>query len=331
RGDGTFEEVTQVAGPGSHPGATLGAVAADFNGDGWPDLYLANDQMSNELWINGHDGTFSEEGLLGGAALSGDGQPQASMGVDAGDFDGDGDEDLFLSHLSRETNTLYLNDGSAVFEDATARAGLAAPSWEYTGFGTAWFDYDNDGRLDLLVVNGAVKLLEPQVRAGEVLPLRQPDQLYHNLGGGRFEAVEVAGTALSTAKVSRGAAFGDLDDDGDIDVVVVDNGSAARLLENRVGAKSSWLGLRLVESHGRDALGAVVILHRADGGSILRRVSTAGSYASARDPRLVFGLDDGSPPERIEVRWPDGTRETWPAPSVGRYTTLHEGTGEVMH
>src|SRR6202035_1816473 len=183
RGDGTFEDVTARSGLAAEYGPALGAVAADFDGDGWPDLYVANDETANQLWTNQRNGTFRNVALLAGCAVSGEGRPQASMGVDAGDYDGDGDEDLVMDNLTGEGDTLYRNDGNLVFEDVSIASGVGLPSRQLTGFGAAWIDYDDDSRLDLLVVNGAVKVIEAQVRAGDPLPLKQGKQLFHNLGG----------------------------------------------------------------------------------------------------------------------------------------------------
>jgi hypothetical protein len=328
RGDGTFEDITGRAGPGSRPGSTLGAIAADFNNDGWPDLYLTNDQIPNELWIhegNGNPPTFREEALLAGSAVNRDGQPEASMGVDAADVDNDGDEDLFMAHLTRETNTLYRNDGTGLFDDTTAEAGLGTPSWNFTGFGTAFLDYDRDGWLDVAVVNGAVKVQETQILAGEVYPLKQSDQLFRNRGDGTFEEVTAeAGAAFAREAVSRGVAVGDVDNDGDADLLVINNDGAARLLLNEAPG-GGWLGLKVVGngSHGgRDMLGARVTLHLPGGRTLHRQVKTAGSYLSAHDPRVLFGLGDATEIEKVTVRWPDGTETIHTDVPVGAYTTL---------
>ena len=164
-------------------------AAADFNGDGWIDLYVANDSQPNQLWINQHDGTFRNTALLAGAALTPEGKAEASMGVDAGDFDNDGDEDLFITEQTGEGHNLYVNDGTGAFDDQSARSGLAAASLGFTGFGTAWFDYDNDGWLDLLTVNGAVQTIQALADARDPFPLHQRKQLFRNLGNGRFEEV----------------------------------------------------------------------------------------------------------------------------------------------
>ena len=198
RGDGSFADVTAAAGVALEYGPALGVAAFDADADGWTDIYVANDGEPNLLWMNRGDGTFTNGALLAGVALNDSGRTEGSMGVDAGDFDGDGDEDLFMTHLTRETNTLYVNDGLGLFEDRTATIGLGAPSLAYTGFGAAWLDFDNDGWLDLLAVNGAVQASHQRfagraavrsAREGEPLPLDQPNQLFRNLGNGRFDEV----------------------------------------------------------------------------------------------------------------------------------------------
>ena len=332
RKDGTFEDVTAKAGIAAADGPALGVSTADFNGDGWIDIYVANDETPNQLWINQKNGTFKDDALLAGAAVSGEGRPQASMGVDAGDYDGDGDEDLVMDNLTGEGNTLYRNDGTGTFEDVSLPSGVQTPSWKLTGFGAAWFDYDNDSRLDLLTVNGAVKKIEEQARTGEPLPLKQEKQLFRNLGNGRFEEIgKRAGAVFAISEVSRGAAFGDLDSDGDTDVVVSNNNGPARVLINQVGSRQPWVGLRLVTGEpGRDALGARVELRRGAKPALWRRTRSDGSYASANDPRVLFGLGDSPQLDKVVVRWPSGKVEEWKQVPVGTYTTLREGSGAAV-
>jgi hypothetical protein len=329
RGDGTFEDVTRAAGLHGGFGPALGAVALDFTGDGWPDLYVANDASSNNLWVNQGDGTFRDEALLAGVAVNGDGKAQASMGVDAGDFDADGDFDLFMTHLTGESNTLYQNLGGGTFQDATATFGLGAPSVPYTSFGTAFFDLDNDGWLDLFIANGAVKRLEALARQRDPFPLHQSNQLFLNRGDGRYEEItRRAGAVFALSEVSRGAAFGDIDNDGDTDIVLTNNNGPVRLLINQVGQDRPWIGVRAVLGHpGRDAIGARVGLFRAGRTPLWRRVATDGSYASANDPRVLFGLGDEPGFDRLEIHWGDGTVEEWRALEIGRYHTLRRGEG----
>ena len=337
----TFEDVTRSAGLAAAPRRpTLGALAGDFDGDGWPELYVANDGQPNNLWINQRDGTFRDLALLSGAGVNAAGQSEASMGLAAADADADGDLDLFLTHLVKETNTLYLNDGTGTFADATAAAGLGPPSLPYTSFGTGFLDVENDGDLDLLVVNGAVTLVPELVRRNDPFPLHQPDQLFLREGDRWRQAGAEEAPALRLPRVSRGAAFGDVDNDGDTDVLVVDLAAPVRLLINRAGEdgapeKDAWVGIRAVSGRpARDALGARVALLRGGRPMGVLRVATDGSYASAGDPRVLFGLgreaDLDSGPDGVRIWWPDGTVEDFPPVAPGRYTTLVQGSGELV-
>ena len=326
--DGTFTDVTVAAGLAREYGPTLGVSTADFNGDGWIDLFVANDSQPNQLWINQHDGTFKNTALLAGVALSPEGAVKASMGVDAGDFDNDGDEDLFITELTGQGHDLYVNNGTGLFEDRSARAGIRGPSLPYTGFGAAWFDFDNDGWLDVLTVNGAVTQSLETVARNEPFSLQQRNQLFRNLGTGRFEDVTaLAGAVFDRREVSRGAAFGDIDNDGDTDVVVGTDSGPLRLLINNIGNRQHWVGLRLVGgTPPRDMAGARVALTRADGLTIWRRARADGSYASANDPRVLIGLGRSTTPPHVRVIWPDGRSGEWDSVPIDRYTTLSEAS-----
>ena len=331
RGDGTFEDATARAGLAGAATTALGAVAADFDGNGLVDLFVANDGMANHLWINRGDGTFVDDALLRGAALDANGQPQANMGVVAGDLDGDGAVDIFITHLLREYNTLYVNDGTGMFTDRSWASGLAGPSWDLTGFGTVILDFDGDAIEDLFVVNGAVHRILEQVSAGDPHPLRLPNQLFRGLGGGQFEEVPQAARERPVYEdVGRGLAVGDLDNDGDPDLVVTNNAGPVRVLLNRRATGGRWLGLRLLERDGkRDAFGAQAILGPPSGRRRWQRVHTDGSYAAASDPRLLFALP-GAEPVVLHVSWPDGTVEEFEGLETGRYLTLRQGTGRTI-
>jgi len=334
-GNPRFQRVSAASGVHGAFGAGLGVVTGDLDGDGWVDVYVANDQSPNQMWINqgpGEDGvvTFENDALLGGTAVNADGRPEAGMGAAAADVDGDGDLDLLVTHLDRETNTLYLNEGDGFFEDRTVASGIGVPSWDFTGFGLAWLDFDNDGWLDFAVANGAVKHLEPLVRRGDPYPLHQPNQLFRSLGPGedgvlRFEEVTGrAGPGFALSEVSRGLAAGDVDSDGDADLLVVNNNGPVRLLRNDVGHHRPWLGLRLLTG-GRDALGAKVGVVRRGGPTLWRQVQTDGSYAAAGDPRLLVGLGDAAEVTGVKIRWPDGQEEERKVPGTGQYLTWRQG------
>jgi len=330
-GSGRFEDVTASSRIGSAFGRALGVIATDANRDGWLDVYVANDATANQLWINRKDGSFDDTAMLAGAAVDMAGRAQGSMGLAAGDPDNDGDEDLFMTHLTGESNTIYVNDGQGWFDDRSIGTGLAGASMAFTGFGAGWLDFDNDGWLDVFVANGEVSLVRGLSASASGYPLDQPNQLFRNRGGGRFsDDSELAGPAVQVSEVSRGVAFGDVDNDGDTDVLVHNNNGIARLLINQVGQGAHWIGMRVVDGHGRDAYGARIELRRDGKPTQWRTVHSDGSYASASDPRILFGLggEEGDP--SVRVHWLGGRVEEWTGVAANRYTVLRYGQGRVV-
>jgi enediyne biosynthesis protein E4 len=269
-----------------------------------------------------------DDGLLSGSAVNAAGNPEGSMGIASGDFDADGDEDLFVTNIVGETFVLYVNDGKASFEDARVKAGLASPTAALTGFGTDWFDYDNDGWLDLFAANGAVNIVEAQ--RGAPFPYRMKNQLFHNLGSGRFEETSATGGAVfKGTDVGRGAAFGDVDNDGDTDIVVTNNNGRVQLLLNEAAADHHWLQVRLQQPSGnRFALGARVGVERSGRPTLWRRVKTDGSYLSASDIRAHIGLGASAAVDAVVVQWPDGQSERWSDIKVDTVLTLARGSGK---
>ena len=326
--NGRFVDVTAKALIGGRFGPALGVSTADFNSDGWIDIFVANDGEDNLLWLNQRDGTFRETALLAGVAVTAEGKAEASMGVDAGDWDNDGDEDLIITELTTEGSNLYVNDGAAKFRDLGAASGLGALSLPYTGWGTAWFDYDNDGLLDTFAANGTIVANEGD--KAKPFPYDQKKALFRNVGGARFEDVsEKAGRVFALSESGRGAAFGDVDNDGDVDIVVGNATGPVRLLINQIGNRNHWVGLKLVGRDGkRDMLGARVAIGRKNGPTLWRRVRSDGSYASANDPRVLAGLGTSSEPPSLEVHWPGGRIEKWAHVPIDRWTTLREGEGQ---
>ena len=325
RGDGTFEDASVRSGIHAElPGGALGVAVGDFNGDRWLDIYVANDQVPNKLWMNQGDGTLLNEAMLSGSSVNEEGQPEASMGLVVGDFNGDGKEDLFMSHLSRETNTLYLNDGTGMFTDSTRDSGLGMPSWEHTGFGVSLFDLDLDGWLDLFVANGAVRILEEQARRGDIYPIHQPNILFHNLGEGRFEEIsQRSGAVFELSEVSRGVAAGDVDEDGDADLLVSNSAGPARLLVNETQTDSAWLSLRLIGGDGaRTVLGTRIVVQREGERTLWRRSSTDGSYASSNDSRVLVGLSDFAGELAVRAVWAAGPTVEWRGLPANRQINL---------
>ena len=325
-GNGKFQDVTQAAGIASAVGPGLGVTCADFNGDGWTDIYATNDGAANLLWLNNGNGTFREAALLSGAAYSADGVARAGMGVTAGDFDGTGNESLFIANLTREGASLFRNNGHAEFTDVAMQVGLHQPTFPYTGFGVQWFDYDNDGRPDLFIANGAVTIVE-NLR-GTPYPFHQRNLLFHNEGARFREASGEAGPAFQLSEVGRGAAFGDVDNDGRIDIVVTNNNGPVRLLLNEMTSSNHWLEVRLQGVKcNRDAMGARVAVRWQGQRQLWGRAHTDGSYLSASDVRVHFGL--GATPETVQVlvEWPDGSKEKWDNVRADSLVTLRQGTG----
>ena len=305
RGDGSFEEATRAAGLVDTTGKGLGVVAADLTGDGWPDLYVANDSTPNFLYRNLGDGTFEEAGLLLGVGYNEEGLTEAGMGTDVGDVDGDGRLDLFVTNLSNETNALYLG-GADFFTYETRQAGLWAATYLNVGFGAEIVDLDNDADPDLLITNGHV--IDNIELIDDAQSFRQPSQLFLNDGGGRFtEAPEAAGD-LAERRVGRGTISLDADRDGRVDVAITFNNDRARLFRNELGGRGAWLGVRL--DAGAAAVGAAVVA--LSGGRRLLAAHTVGSsYQTSGEPRLHFGLGDGEVVDRLVVRWPDGSRQAY--------------------
>jgi enediyne biosynthesis protein E4 len=329
RGDGTFEDVTKAAGILDTTGKGLGVVFGDYDGDGDQDIYVANDDTPNFLWKNKGNGTFEEVAHYAGVALSEDGVPQAGMGTDMADYDNDGLLDIFVTNLSEETNELYHNDGEGLFSDRTFVSGLGAPSLLDLGFGTFFFDPDNDGDQDVFVANGHI--IDNIGLYSDTITFEQRAALYRNLGGGRFERLSYPATApLGRPYVARGAVPFDYDDDGDEDIVLTQNDRPALLLRNTGSPGRHWVTLTLVgPPPNRDAVGAFVTLE-AGGARQVRYARTEMSYLSQGDRRLHFGLGTAAAIDRVSVRWPgrDGFKEEFSAVPIDRFVTLERGKGK---
>jgi hypothetical protein len=322
-GDGTFSDITREAGivdhGGPYAGKGLGVVSADFNGDGAPDFYVANDDTPNFLFRNDGTGRFEEIALISGCAYSGDGVAQAGMGVDAGDYDGDGLMDVFVTNLSHETNALYRNTGDGFFDDMAYRAHVGEESYLHVGFGTGFVDLDNDGLLDIFVANGHI--LPNIADMTDTVTYAQPTQVFRNLGDGAFvEATRDMGADFQAHGVARAAIFGDYDNDGDMDVVVTYSGGPARVLRNDGGNANSWLRVTLPGASGIGARVTVTV----GGCEQVREVRRGSSYLASHDPRALFGLGDAKIVDRVHIRWPSGIERSFEHVLVNRELTATE-------
>jgi hypothetical protein len=327
-----FEDVTVSSGLASAPGPALGVLCADFTGDGWLDIFVANDSKPNHLWVNQGDGTFREEAVPRGLAVNRMGQTEANMGIGLGDVDGDGLFDIFVTHLTEETHTLWKQGPRGLFQDRTVPAGFAAPLWRGTGFGTVLADFDHDGHLDAAVVNGRVS--EPRIAFDPALEsdfwaiYKENNQLFCNDGTGRFRDISLDNPSLCQLPgVYRGLVCADLDNDGALDIITTCIGGPARVYRNVAPRKGNWLGVQAREpARKRDAVGAEIIVE-AGGKRFIRYANPGYSYLCSNDPRAHFGLGPAAAVDRIVVRWPDGLQEEFPGGPVNRYVVVNKGEG----
>ena len=318
-GTARFRDVSEQIGITKDASPGLGVIARDLNADGWVDFFVANDATDNQLWLNRQGRILVDDALLAGVAVNGDGEVEASMGVTAEDFDRDCHTDLFITHLAAETNTLYRGAGDGWFSDATNVHGLGLASTPFTGFGTRWLDFDNDGDLDLYTVNGAVSRLQDQALQGVAYPLRQRNQFWVNEEG-RYSVV-----MSSDKAVGRGLAIGDIDNDGDIDMLITNSHGRPQLLRNTTDALGrDWIGIEL-NAPGALTLGSTVELGSQE--CVKAIVQTDGSYASASDHRVVFGISGNLLRTDVIVRWSDSSVEQFGRLKLNRYHSLRKGRG----
>lgn len=326
RGDGTFGDISQEAGIDRSDGNGLGVVFTDYDNDGWTDIYVANDSVPNFLFRNLGNRQFEETGFWAGVAVNSDGAPQAGMGTDAGDVDGDGFPDLIVTNLDSETHSLYKNLGDGLFSDITFLSGVGEATVPFVGFGTAFLDYDNDTDLDLAVANGDVLDNVGVMRPDK--SYRQENLLLANDGTGRFTSVGgFTGSAFSVRTASRGLAVGDLDNDGDLDMLIANIAEAPQLLRNDGGNRRNALLVRTVGSESnRDGIGArvrAVIGER----TLTREVRAGSSYLSQSDLRVHFGLGEAERVDRLEIRWPGGATDILNDIEANQILTIVEGSG----
>ena len=329
RGDGTFADVSVKSGITRASGTYgLGVTTLDFDNDGWVDLYVANDSNPSALYRNNHDGTFTDIGVASGCAYSQDGKPQAGMGVASGDYDRNGTMDIFKTNFAGDTSTLYSNSGTGFCDDRTFAAGIGVNT-RWLGWGTGFIDFDNDGWLDLFLTNGHVYPEVVQIKTEAAY--KQRKVIYRNLGNGRFaDVTERLGPPATEAKAGRGTAFGDFDNDGQMDIAITNVNDMPDLFRVKSDPRHHWVMLKLVGvQSNRDAIGARV---RAIAGGVQQwdEVRGGGSYLSQNDFRIHFGLGTATRVDRIDVRWPNGLEESWDNLTVDRFHTLKEGSGRAQ-
>src|SRR4029453_7066502 len=325
-GNGTFTDVSRESGIANSPGKSFGAVATDVNNDGWMDLFVANDTMPNFLFVNQGGKRFEESGLVSGVAFSQAGKPRSGMGVDAADYDGDGWQDLFVANIDYEFFSLYHNNKDVTFTDEPRE--IAAATQLLSGWGLRFFDYDNDGDPDLLLVNGHpddfVEMHNARVK------YREPLVMFLNTGRHFKNFSKNSGAVFARDFSGRGMATGDFDNDGDLDVLISNNGEAPLLLRNDGGNRNNWLGLELIATKSNPSAVGAVITGEAGGVKRSRLKTAGGSYLSAHDPREILGLGTAARVDRLEIRWPSGQVDRLTNLPANRYVKLTEGKGVAL-
>ncbi len=324
-GDGTFMDVSIDAGVATSLGKGLGVVCGDYDGDGWPDVFVANDRVPNFLYRNNHDGTFTDVALLSGVAYGEDGNARAGMGADFGDYDNNGTMDLYVTNFSLEPNSLFRNNGNDTFTETTFPAGVGNQTLMFLAFGTAFFDYDNDGWLDLFAANGHV--IDNIERFDQGITYTETNQLFKNDRGRFTEVSDRSGAAFSVRRVHRAAAFGDVDNDGDLDVLVTSVNDVPELLRNEGTEEGNSLMIKTVGTQSnRNGIGARITVTAGDL-KLVKEVKSAYSYLASNDLRVHFGLGANTRAETIEIRWPSGTVGTIADVESGQLVTVTEGQG----
>lgn len=326
-GDGRFQDVSSQSGILNAEGKGLGVVTADFDNDGWMDLYVANDTVRNFLYQNNQRGGFEDMTILSGTGYNEEAKAEAGMGTDAADYDADGLMDIIVTNYDMETNALYRNQSDWLFTDERAAAGITRGDHFLLGFGTGFFDFDNDGDQDLLIVNGHVLDNIDQVQSG--FSYAQPDVLLENRGGKFVENHVFFRDASRAPRVGRGACFGDLDNDGDLDILVNNCGGKPHLLLNQVGNKKNWILLNLIGTRSnRDAVGTRITV-TTTGGRQTDQITGGGSYLSASDFRVHFGLGHSEKIKNIKIEWPSGTEEIYQDIDTNQILSITEGAGKI--
>jgi hypothetical protein len=327
-GGGRFEDVSRKAGVADPTSKSLGVVALDYDMDGWPDIFVANDTQPNKLYRNNRNGTFTEEGVSAGVAYSEDGVARGAMGVDVGDYDGSGRPHLLVGNFSNQMLAIYHNEGTKLFVDEAPTSTVGQTSLLYLAFGVFFIDYDLDGRLDIFAANGHIEeeigVVQPKVK------YKEPPLMFRNVGKGRYEhASPSLGAAFNVAQVARGAAYADYDKDGDLDILIANNHGPARLLRNDGGNANKWISVKAIGTRSnRSGIGAVVRVQSASGRQ-WHYVKSGGSYASQSDLALTFGLGKDAVVQSIEVEWPSGAKDRVTNVPANQFVTIQEGKGLV--